>query len=149
MGKKRGPRHPYHQHRFNAKKRGIAFLLTWEEWLQIWTESGHFHERGCRKGQYVMARFGDKGPYAVGNVKIVPVEQNSSEGNLGKIVPLKTRLAISNARLGMKFSAETCARIGRASSGHKRCVGRKYSKETIEKMRVSAIRRWQRERNGG
>lgn len=59
-----------------AAKRGIEFLLTFEEWLKIWTASGHLHERGKFKHQYCMARHGDCGPYAVGNVSIVTMEEN-------------------------------------------------------------------------
>lgn len=39
-----------------AKRRGILFLLTFEEWLKIWTDSGHFHERGTFRHQYHLAR---------------------------------------------------------------------------------------------
>ncbi len=50
------------------KKRNISFDLTFEEWYKIWLDSGRWQERG--RGGYVMARFGDKGPYAIGNVEI-------------------------------------------------------------------------------
>ena len=63
-----------------AKARGIPFRLTFEEWLEVWGASGHLHERGNEPGQYVMARFGDEGPYEVGNVKIITFEENSREG---------------------------------------------------------------------
>lgn len=101
-------RDKYHSHRSNAKKVGKEFLLTFEEWLKIWVDSGHYHERGHYKGQYVMARYGDKGPYAVGNVKIITFEENSREhvGNrpetVAKIVAVHTgrkRSDITKARL--------------------------------------------------
>ena len=65
--------------RFNAKKRAVPFLLTFEEWLQIWEQSGRLSERGCHRGQYVMARYGDVGPYTTGNVRIVLSDINNSE----------------------------------------------------------------------
>src|SRR5215469_18965083 len=59
-------RHPeqraFIKHRSVAKQRGIEFLLTFQEWLAIWHDSGKWAERGCKQGQYCMARFGDKGP---------------------------------------------------------------------------------------
>lgn len=64
-----------------AKRRGISWLFTFETWFKVWSDSGHLHERGRRKGQYVMARFGDRGPYSVDNVKITTVEENSIEAN--------------------------------------------------------------------
>jgi hypothetical protein len=76
-------RHPSQKQRFReqrqaARQRGIPFLLTFEEWLEIWVESGHIYERGCGLGRYVMARHGDTGPYSRDNVKIIPVEENNS-----------------------------------------------------------------------
>jgi hypothetical protein len=73
----------YKTQSYDAKDRGIEFLLSFEEWLNIWQDSGHLHERGKKKGQYVMARFGDKGPYAVGNVKIITFADNTREACLG------------------------------------------------------------------
>ena len=70
----------YLKQRHQAKRRGIGFLLTFEEWWAIWQASGRWEQRGIRRGQYCMARFGDEGPYAVGNVWISTVEENSSDG---------------------------------------------------------------------
>lgn len=73
-------KHLFYEQRYVAEyHRGIAWKLTFEQWLKIWTDSGHLDQRGRRKGQYVMARLGDKGPYAVGNVKIVTATENLTE----------------------------------------------------------------------
>lgn len=69
----------FQTHKNNARTRGILFLLTFEEWVQIWQQSGHLGEWGKFKGQYNMARFGDAGPYAIGNVKIILCEENHKE----------------------------------------------------------------------
>lgn len=63
----------------DAKRRRIAFLLTFDEWLKIWTESGHLGESGSFAGQYCMARRGDRGAYEIGNVRICTVEENHRE----------------------------------------------------------------------
>lgn len=95
--------------RHDAKRRGVIWLLTYEEWLKIWMDSGHWHERGCKKGQYVMARYGDKGPYAVDNVRIVLVETNNSEGNhQGNTNAIGN---ISKGFSGQKHSIETREKI--------------------------------------
>ena len=79
------PRPPYwgafDHHRYRAKKDGIEFLFTYEEWIGIWRESGHLLRRGTRWGAlgYCMARNGDKGPYAVGNVRIITNRENIAE----------------------------------------------------------------------
>lgn len=63
----------------DAKRRRIPFLLTFPEWLKVWTDSGHLHESGSFAGQYCMARRGDQGAYEVGNVRICTVEENHGE----------------------------------------------------------------------
>lgn len=78
----RTPRGKYQQHKENARKRRIAFELTFEQWLDVWVSSGHFDERSNKTADgYVMARKGDRGPYAVGNVEIVPHRVNIAERN--------------------------------------------------------------------
>lgn len=66
----------YFDQRQSAAKRGVGWEITLVEWLAVWDESGKWHMRGCRKDQYVMARYGDKGPYKVGNVEIITSSQN-------------------------------------------------------------------------
>lgn len=75
------PRFRFTIQRSQAKRRGIAWELSFEQWIAIWTESGHWEQRGKTAGSYCMARHGDVGPYAVGNVSIITVEQNTSEGS--------------------------------------------------------------------
>jgi hypothetical protein len=62
------PLRAFRQHKAGAAKRGIGFDLSFSEWWGIW--EAHYHNRGTRSGQMVMARMGDVGPYAVGNVSI-------------------------------------------------------------------------------
>jgi hypothetical protein len=84
-------------HKSGAKRRDIPFLFTFEEWLAIWTDSGKWSQRGNRAGRYVMARYGDVGPYAIGNVRICTVEENISEGHRGKQVSQTTRDRMSES----------------------------------------------------
>jgi len=92
--RKRNARNPewraFIKHRSVAKQRGIEFLFTFEEWIAIWRDSGRWTERGCRKGQYCMARFGDKGPYATGNVRICLVTENHVEYNSQRVLSAET-----------------------------------------------------------
>jgi len=82
----------FYQQKGRAKERGISFDLTFEEWWGIWQKSGRWEERGCRKGQYVMARNGDIGSYAIGNVSIIKHEENSR----GRSPEGKARVIASN-----------------------------------------------------
>jgi hypothetical protein len=74
MGSKRGFRHAYNTQRSTAKGRGIAFLLSYAEWLDWW--GNDIANRGCKEGQLCMARVGDIGPYEVGNIYKATQAQN-------------------------------------------------------------------------
>lgn len=69
----------YQVQRTNARARGIGFQMTFVEWLTIWAESGHLHERGLKGNGYVMSRFNDDGPYAADNVEIIRAADNSHQ----------------------------------------------------------------------
>ena len=62
----------------HSKERDIEWKLTFAEWWSLWEQSGKWLERGRGSG-YVMARHGDTGPYAVGNIKIISAKENHSE----------------------------------------------------------------------
>ena len=66
-----------------AKKRGIDWMLSFEQWLSVWMASGKWDDRGCGVGKYCMSRRGDVGPYAIGNVFIQSSQQNSFDGGFG------------------------------------------------------------------
>jgi hypothetical protein len=127
------PRWRYH--RRHAKDRKIPFLLTFDQWLQIWIDSGHIHESGTRNHQYCMARYGDKGPYAVGNVRIVTVAQNHAENTKGKFKPgVKSYLLVKNRK-------PTAERIAKMRSAQLRLWS---SPAHHRKMSEAARQAWQR-----
>lgn len=71
--------HKYQIQKAGAAKRGIEWCLTFPEWIGLWLDSGKWEQRGARRGCYCMARFGDAGPYRIGNVRIALVEANHAE----------------------------------------------------------------------
>jgi hypothetical protein len=68
-----------------AKRRGISFLLSYDDWWNIWQQSGKWNQRGCKKGQYVMSRYNDTGSYEVENVFIQQHGINIAEAQTGRI----------------------------------------------------------------
>lgn len=74
----------YTQQRRNAKARKIAWKLTFADWWLIWQASGKWNRRGRGNG-YCMARHGDVGPYAIGNVEIIPARENSRQARLNML----------------------------------------------------------------
>lgn len=72
----------YHNARYCAKERGIEWLFTYDTWVEWWGDD--ITRRGPRRGQLVMARNGDLGPYHPDNVRKATSSENCSEGTLGK-----------------------------------------------------------------
>ena len=106
-------RNRYIEHRENAVRRGIQFLLTFEQWWKIWQDSGHWEERGCKSYQYVMARFGDKGPYETDNVNIITWKQNIQEREVSDV----ERQRVSEHAKQLVFTQEMRQKISRSKQG--------------------------------
>lgn len=126
----------YRAHKDNAKKRNVPFLLSFEQWMDIWQKSGHYNERGNRKGQYCMSRYNDVGPYEINNVFIQLHSDNINQAWTGKKHSIVTRKKISENHVGMlgkQQSDETKNKIGLA---HK---GKIVSDETREKQRIAKL----------
>lgn len=142
--------------RSSAKTRGVAFKLSYVQWLAIWARSGKLEKRGRKRHQYCMARIGDKGPYAVGNVKITTFKQNCLERRFDK----QTREKMGRAHIGKKHSEETKQKMSKNNSGRnnpmygkrwslaKRLAfgkargGKNCSAETRRKRSVASLRMW-------
>lgn len=71
----------YAEQKDRAKQRGIRFLFSYLQWVAWWEWKlgpDWAMKRGPKRGQYVMARKKDKGPYAVWNVVCDRAENNCS-----------------------------------------------------------------------
>lgn len=70
---------PYRSQRGSAGDRGIDWCFTLASWWAVWQASGKWERRGCAADKYVMARFGDAGPYSPSNVYITTLRENSRD----------------------------------------------------------------------
>jgi hypothetical protein len=147
-------REAYNIHRNDAKKRGIRFELTFDQWLKIWQDSGHLGQRGKNRNQYCMARFGDQGPYSVDNVEIKTMHDNLTEpqvlAKLSKsysVALLGNKNGVGNRGKKKNFSEETRAYYRRRMIGNKFGCGAIHidSAETTERRRAAAIERDKRD----
>jgi NUMOD3 motif len=145
-------RKQFRDQRSHAKQRSIEFHLTFEEWLDIWEKSGHYEERGKMRGQYVMSRYGDSGPYTVDNVFIQAHSQNIKDAHVGrkyggKSLSEEHKEKIRASNIGKKHSEEAKAKMREAKIGKKPSdearnkmreakLGRKFSEEHKEKIRA-------------
>lgn len=97
----------YWAHYTNATRRQISFELTYEEWICIWLNSGHWHQRGNKLNQYCMSRYNDVGPYSVTNVFIQLTAHNTHQANKNKPKTANTRRNMSQAKIG-KIKIKSC-----------------------------------------
>ena len=89
----------YHTQKSLAKRRNLDWQFTYDTWIEWWGTD--IVNRGHKRGQLVMARYGDIGPYHPDNVRKATCSENCKEGNIGRPSPLK----------GTVMSAETRAKI--------------------------------------
>jgi hypothetical protein len=63
-----------------SKIRGIEYNLTNEELQQLLDEAGiTIWDVGPYSGMFCLGRYGDTGPYEVGNCRFITVEENTQE----------------------------------------------------------------------
>ena len=96
-----------------AKRRGIDFEFTYEQWIAWWGDD--IVNRGRGAGKLVMARFNDSGAYHPDNVRKATQEENAIEAHKGK--PL-------------------------SDEHRKKRIGQKHSTESIQKMRDARKQYW-------
>jgi len=85
----------YAVQRRNAKRRNIKFEFTYEEWIHWWGDD--IVNRGKSKGQLVMARKGDTGPYHPDNVFKCNCSLNVIAGVEGRPLSAESRLKRSES----------------------------------------------------
>lgn len=73
----------YLTHLRNATARGIPWEFTFQTWMDWWGDD--FDKRGSRRGQLVMARRWDTGPYSPNNCIKTTCSANVSSAHRGKI----------------------------------------------------------------
>lgn len=99
-------RQGYTRSKADAKRRGIEFLFTFEEWKQWWVDTGKWELRGRNSGCYQMCRNNDIGPYAIGNVYCDTIESNSKLPHVGARHRPEWAQKIGNSLRGKPKSAE-------------------------------------------
>lgn len=94
----------------NRKTGAVPWELTFEEWAAVWWDSGHWFDRGPKKHQFCMGRFGDEGPYKLGNIKIITMDENRIEQNSNKP---KRELASKKMSVTKKNTPELIERVSK------------------------------------
>lgn len=119
----------------------VRFRLTKDEWWDIWQKSGHYHERGCRKGQYVMSRYNDLGDYVVGNVFIQTHSDNVREHLRHCPISAASHKKSADAQRGRKMTPEQLERHRAAMTGAGNgFFGKHHTEETKTKIRLAKLK---------
>ena len=105
----------YNGQKSQAGKRGIEWHFTFDSWLAWWGDD--IINRGPYKGQLVMARFNDVGPYHPDNVRKITCSENCSEANKGKIKTAEHNLKNSEARKGKPLKISTKIKMSKTRKG--------------------------------
>ena len=80
MKKNYSPRIWLARKRADSKRRGIPCHLTLPHlYLLLYAARITIHDIGKKRGEYVLGRFDDTGPYELGNCRFITVEQNNAE----------------------------------------------------------------------
>lgn len=98
----------YRGSRASSHNRGLGFFFSFEEWVKWWEDNlgpNWKQLRGNKKGQFVMARKGDKGNYEPSNVECVTFEQNIKDAttNKARTGPKRKRNILTNHDLGLRL----------------------------------------------
>ncbi len=124
----------------HCRTRGIPFEFGPLEWIAWWEEHlgpDWLQKRGRKRGQYVMARLGDKGPYSPINVKCILSEDNCSERKINGTDAAPHKKARPGALNGnAKLTEDQVIEIFR-SKLPKRALSRKYK---IARDSITAIK---------
>jgi hypothetical protein len=108
-------KHKYNCQRISARCRGIEWQFTYDSWLAWWGDD--IANRGRLKGQLVMARHKDIGPYSPANTYKATPHENSIERTevLGKS---KIAVAKRNRKVKVQTPMGIFDSIGDAAKAH-------------------------------
>ena len=120
----------------DAAGRPVKMLLNFEEWCDIWVDSGKWAKRGNKRGQYCMCRKDDLGHYEVGNVYIDLHSTNiSTADRSGWSHTDEAKARISEALRKRIRTDETRAKLSKANTGKKTSDATKAKLSLLNKGR--------------
>ena len=127
------PRGKYQANKLNARTRGVPFLLTFEEWWEIWEPQ--WNNRGRGRGKYHLCRKNDTGAYVKGNVYLGKHEHNCTRdkpplvGKQGTPIPQKAIWHLANLFAEGKSISQAAKIVG--CNFH---TGQKYIQQILKQL---------------
>lgn len=138
--------------RYNEQKNGcrcrhdkngnfIEMRLTFDEWLDIWLSSEHYHKMGACRGHYVMSRYNDIGHYEIGNVFIQLHSDNVRDNNANNQFQEKSRARMIEQRKDPVFQAKNKAAVQTARNKPISCDGQIFPSATQAAQYLAPVTR--------
>jgi hypothetical protein len=143
--------------KLDAAGNKVEFRLSFEEWLDIWEQSGCLDKRGIWEDCYVMARHNDLGHYEIGNVSIRLHSDNVRDAQIGrkgydrhgdknpfhgKKHNEETIQKCREARLKQSFTEESKMKMGSSFRGKKQSpehIAKRIAATQAAKLRKKAL----------
>jgi hypothetical protein len=128
------PKKAYDDQKRHAHDRDIEWLLSYEDWLEMWLISNQWKNRGKALGNYQMCRYGDVGAYSKHNCYIGLVEQNQEERSTHSIDTIKTIVKeyLSTNKTQYQIASEfgvDQSYVSRLVNNHRRIHGQNHSRK--------------------
>src|SRR5258706_4936016 len=138
----------YYGHKMRAKYSNIEFLFEFDDWVAWW--ENHLgpdwaSKRGHHRGQYVMARNGDKGPYHPNNVHLATAEENCSERKINGATGSSDHNGELNPKC--KLTKEKVLEIFKAEGTYKE-IAALYDISLVTVRDIKKQRSWKQLTNG-
>jgi hypothetical protein len=122
--------------RSSCKRRDLEWHLSEDDVEQLLTEAGiTIEDVGMGAENYVLARYGDKGHYTMGNCRFILKGENTREWAVGSKRSPEARAKIASAARGRVVSEETKKKISKGLKGNRNAVRDKKSQATIDRYR--------------
>ena len=74
----RADRYAYDNLKASARKRGIGFELSFEDFMEFCCVTGYLEQRGKENHSLTIDRIKNDQPYRIGNIRILPYYDNVS-----------------------------------------------------------------------
>lgn len=138
----------YRAQRHQALKRDIEWNFTYESWCEWWMQEDRWANRGNRRGDIMMCRIKDVGPYDPSNVYAGTTAQNHADYTSEKRREVRLR-SIENGVQSCrgeghgrsKLSEKDVAEI-RASAGSQRDIAKRYGVSQRQVNRIIHGQSW-------
>jgi len=123
----------------NAKKEGIPFNLTFEEYCMLMEIAG-IQFKDIAPNGYHLARFNDEGSYVVNNCRFIPYLENVKEKKITEKIIINGRVQAENinrkmSKQEMKAKMRRVGKLGGKISGGNNRLSEQVINERIDIMK--------------